>query len=108
VQRALQQLHEFGFVNWTRRLIRNAWRCEQTYVLTLPQAAILFHAPSLNQMKRTFSRRMNVAGEAHNTAVLASLNIAVAQAVLLRRRLAMEAALMAGRGERRETPPAWQ
>ena len=42
VQRALAQLKAFGFLDWTRRLVRGAstgWRCEQTsnaYVLHVP------------------------------------------------------------------------
>ena len=99
VKRALEQLAEFGFLSWTRRLIRRAWRCEQTtsaYVLMTPQAAPLFNAPSLNQTKKTYSLKMNVAGEASAAEVLAGLDIAAAQAALLRRRLAVEAALMAG------------
>jgi hypothetical protein len=41
-KRALSQLKAFGFLRWTRRLVRNAatgWRCEQTssaYALCVP------------------------------------------------------------------------
>jgi hypothetical protein len=44
VKRALADLKEFGFLNWTRRLIRGAdtgWRAEQTsnaYVLRVPSS----------------------------------------------------------------------
>src|SRR3954453_23748938 len=39
VIRALAQLRAFGFVTWVRRLVRTAWRAEQTssaYVLAVP------------------------------------------------------------------------
>ena len=55
VKRALEQLAEFGFLSWTRRLIRRAWRCEQTtsaYVLMTPRAAPLFNAPSLKSNQK--------------------------------------------------------
>ena len=99
VKRALEQLAEFGFLSWTRRLIRRAWRCEQTtsaYVLMTPRAAPSFNAPSLNQIKKTCSLKMNVAGEGSAVEVLVGLDVAAARAALLRRRLAVEAALMAG------------
>jgi hypothetical protein len=41
VRRAVAQLRQFGFLDWTRRLVRTAWRCEQTssaYVLKVPAA----------------------------------------------------------------------
>lgn len=39
VRWALAQFRQFGFLDWTRRLVRTAWRCKQTssaYVLTVP------------------------------------------------------------------------
>jgi hypothetical protein len=55
VRRALAQLRVFGFLDWTRRLIRAAWRTEQTssaYVLTVPTTAS-FDAITLNLSKPT-------------------------------------------------------
>jgi hypothetical protein len=46
--------------------------------------------------KPTFSRKMNVASQASTAAVLDGLDLATAQAALLRRRLVVEAALMVG------------
>jgi hypothetical protein len=48
VRRALEQLRCFGFLDWTRRLVRSAgtgWRCEQdsnAYVLQLPSCEVHF------------------------------------------------------------------
>lgn len=52
VKRALTQLKTFGFLDWTRRLIRNSatgWRCEQdtnAYVLRVPACEAHF-APAV-------------------------------------------------------------
>jgi hypothetical protein len=103
VRRALEQLAEYGFLSWTRRLIRHGWRCEQTtsaYTLALPQSASLFNASFLNKPKSTLSRKTNVAGEAHADAVLAGLDIAEAKGALLQRRLTTEAQLLANRAAR--------
>jgi len=45
IKRALDQLRSFGFLDWTRRLIRYGSRCEQTsnaYVLRLPSCEAHF------------------------------------------------------------------
>jgi hypothetical protein len=45
VKRALEQLRQFGFLDWTRRLVRCGPRCEQTsnaYVLRLPSCEAHF------------------------------------------------------------------
>jgi hypothetical protein len=90
VRRALAQLRAFGFLDWTRRLIRTAWRCEQTssaYVLTVPAA--LFNATSLNLSKRTAPAECVSQGSAALAAMLAAA--AAAPDLLARRREAWAA-----------------
>ncbi len=60
VKRALAQLKTFGFLDWTRRLIRNSatgWRCEQdtnAYALRVPAYEAHFAPPfKIQALKRT-------------------------------------------------------
>jgi hypothetical protein len=55
VKRALDQLREFGFLEWTRRLVRCGPRCEQTsnaYVLRVPDCEAHFARPVVLQKPR--------------------------------------------------------
>ena len=86
VIRGLAQLRAFGFVTWVRRLVRTAWRCEQTssaYALALPAA--LFDASFLNQAKRTGLAKCKSQAEAP-----IACDLAAAQAALGRRREVIE------------------
>jgi hypothetical protein len=57
VIRSLAQLRAFGFVTWVRRLVRTAWRAEQTssaYALAAPSASAFFpEALFLNRTRLT-------------------------------------------------------
>jgi hypothetical protein len=92
VVRSLAQLRAFGFVSWVRRLVRTAWRAEQTssaYVLAVP--ASFPEALSLNRTRLT----ARAVCKSQENAPIAS-DVAAARAALERRRQVIAERLMNG------------
>lgn len=97
VRRAIGQLRQFGFLDWTRRLLRTAWRVEQTssaYVLKVPAAS--FSAPSLNLSRPTPPAKCG-SQQSGLFPPPSEAAIAAAREALARRRAVTEARLGAGR-----------
>ena len=66
VTRALQRLRSCGFVTWTRRLVRNGWRVEQTsnqYQLRVPEVPLsdAEEKKSIGKLSRAFCQSQSVA-----------------------------------------------
>jgi hypothetical protein len=97
VIRALAQLRALGFLTWVRRLVRTAWRAEQTssaYVLALP--ASFPGALFLNKTKLTARAVCKSQSEMPSAIV-----VAAARDALERRRQVIEGRLMRGVDEER-------
>jgi hypothetical protein len=96
VIRALAQLRAFGFVTWVRRLVRTAWRVEQTssaYVLALPAPAAPFsRAVFLKRSTKTTTHSFCKSQEKPPSAI----DVAAARDALEARRRVMEQRLKSG------------
>jgi hypothetical protein len=95
VIRSLAQLRAFGFVSWVRRLVRTAWRAEQTssaYALAVPSApASVPEALFLNRTRLTARAVCKSQEKAPSTT-----DVAAARDALERRRQVIEGRLMRG------------
>ena len=96
VIRALAQLRAFGFVTWVRRLVRTAWRAEQTssaYALALPAppapfSKAFFLKRSTKTTTRSFCKSQAEAPSA--------IDVAAARDALAARRRVIEQRLKSG------------
>ncbi len=95
VIRALAQLRAFGFVSWVRRLVRTAWRAEQTssaYVLAVPSAPASFpEALFLNRTKLSARAVCKSQAEAPS-----AIDVAAAREARAARRRVIELRLKSG------------
>ena len=93
VVRSLAQLRAFGFVSWVRRLVRTAWRTEQTssaYALAVPSAPAFFPEALFLNGTRLTARAVCKSQEK----VPSAIDVAAARAALERRRQVTEGRLM--------------
>jgi DNA-binding transcriptional MocR family regulator len=97
VIRALTQLRAFGFVTWVRRLVRTAWRAEQTssaYVLALPAPPAPFSKAIFLKRNMKTTARSFCKSQAKGPS---AIDVVAARDALERRRRVMEGRLMSGR-----------